>query len=424
MANRILRGVRAYVNKLRLFRRNARLYLLNTILAGVSFGVFRLLFNFYVLSLGYDEALLGQLLTVSSVTALLGALPAGYLSDQLGRKASLLLSSTFISCAILGMVIWRTPTSFFAMNVLTGLAQSLSGVTAGPFLMENSGETERTYLFSFSSGIQMVAGFVGNWFGGRLPGWLGAVGSVSATSSTAYGWAITVVAATSFLALVPLGLLQRQQTARQQGQAVLSPFQYASQHPALLGKLIGPMLITALGAGLLMPFMNLFFRVTYGRSDATIGALFAWGSLAMGIGLLAAPPLADRWGKMKLVVITQALSIPFLFLLGFSPWYGLSAFSYLVRLALMNMSNPVYQTFVMEQVEQEARGTVASLVSMSWNFGWAFSPTVSGWLQVRYGFPPVFMGTLISYILAIYLYYRFFLRPGVARSSHTASAPR
>ncbi|MCA9941134.1 MAG: MFS transporter, partial [Anaerolineales bacterium] len=126
------------------------------------------------------------------------------------------------------------------------------------------------------------------------------------------------------------------------------------------------------------------------------------------IGLLVAPPLADKYGKIAVVVLTQALSIPFLILLGFAPWFWLSATAYLVRLALMNMSNPVYQTFVMEEVRQEARATVASLVSMSWNVGWSFSPTISGWLQVHYGFAPVFLGTITTYIIAIYLYWRFF----------------
>jgi MFS family permease len=159
-----------------------------------------------------------------------------------------------------------------------------------------------------------------------------------------------------------------------------------------------------------MPFMNIFYRQSYASSDQAIGALFAAGSLAMAFGLLAAPPLADRLGKIRVVVVTQALSVPFLFLLGFAPWFWLSALAYLVRAALMNMSNPVYQTFVMEQVDEEARATVASLVSMSWSFGWAFSPSLSGYLQVRYGFGPIFMGTIVSYIIAIALCWRSFGR--------------
>jgi MFS family permease len=118
---------------------------------------------------------------------------------------------------------------------------------------------------------------------------------------------------------------------------------------------------------------------------------------------------------MRLVIGSQSLSIPFLVLLGFSPWYWLSASAYLIRVALMNMSGPVYDTFVMEQVDESARATVASLVSMCWSFGWAFSPTISGWLQVRYGFTPVVLGTIVTYILAIMLYRRFFWnQPGRA----------
>jgi MFS family permease len=153
------------------------------------------------------------------------------------------------------------------------------------------------------------------------------------------------------------------------------------------------------------------------QPDPVIGSLFAWGSLAMGIGLLLAPALADRYGKIQVVVVTQALSIPFLIMLGFSPWFWLSALAYYFRLALMNMSSPVYQTFVMEHVEPEARATVASLTSMSWNFGWAFSPMISGWLQVNYGFGPAFMGTICLYAISIFMYWKFFWHDSTPRDS-------
>ncbi len=405
----VLRGLHAYIEKLRLFRRNARLYLLVTIVSGLAYGVFRLLFNFYVLSLGYDEAILGQLLTISSFVSLLSALPAGYVSDRLGRKAALFIASLTTSLAVLGMIIWPVALSLYLMNIIMGLAQSLSGVTFGPFLMENSGEKERTYLFSFSMGLQTIAGFAGNWVGGQLPTWMGRIAGTGATSATAYSWAITAVACTSFFALIPILFIRNPyKPPSHTRKTATTPFQYARQHPALLAKLISPMLVTSLGAGLLMPFLNIFFRRAFNSSDSTIGALFAGGSLFMGIGLLMAPPLADRFGKMKVVVITQALSIPFLAMMGFLPWFGIAASAYLIRLALMNMSNPVYQAFVMEQVDKDARATVASLVSMSWNVGWAFSPSLSGWLQVNYGFNPVYLGTIATYVVAIYLYWRFF----------------
>jgi MFS family permease len=403
------------------FSPNARLYLLNVIITGGVMGVFRLLFNFYVLSLGYDEALLGNLITASSLVALIAALPMGYLADVIGRKASLILSGAMLAFSIIAMAIWQTETMFYSMNILSGVAQSLAGVTMAPFLMENSNEKERTYLFSFGQGLSMTMASAGSWIGGYLPSWLGQAQNVSATSSIAYGNSILIMGIGAGLAVLPLMFLKSPRIERSQ-RAVFAPLQYAAKQPALLTKLILPMLLTSIGAGLIMPFMNVFFRVVHDQPDPVIGTLFAWGALAMGIGLLLAPPLAERMGKIQLVVISQALSIPFLILLGFSPIFWVGAATYYIRLALMNMSSPVYQTFIMERVDPSARATVASLTSMAWNFGWAFSPTISGWLQVNYGFGPPFIGTIILYTVSVVMYWAFFWRGKVAAAPVTSAA--
>lgn len=399
-----------YAERVKAFHPNARLYLISVVITGAALGVYRLLFNFYVLSLGYNEALLGTLITTSSLTALLAALPMGYLVDILGQKKALIYGATCVILAIVMMVLFPNAGVFIAMNVVLGLGQSLNMVAMGPFLMENSGEKERTYLFSFASGLAMASGFVGNWVGGYLPTWMAGWQGVTPTSSTAYGLALGVIAAAAGAGIVPL-LFLRPTTLPGERRSMFAPISYFAKNTGLLGKLVLPMLVTSLGAGLIMPFMNVFFRQVHHQPDTVIGSMFAWGSLAMGIGLLIAPPLADRYGKIQVVVVTQALSIPFLVLLGFSPVYFLSAAAYYIRLTLMNMSGPVYQTFVMERVEPSARATVASLVSMANNVGWAFSPQVSGWLQVNYGFDPAFGLTIVLYLTSIYLYWRYFWYP-------------
>ena len=408
------RSMKDYGDHLVAFRPNARLYLTYGIIAGIALGIFRLLFNFYVLSLGFDEKLLGNLVTTSNLTALIVALPMGYLADYLGRKSSLLISGVIICLTIGMMVILPVPSILYGMNVISGAAQSLAAVTMSPFLMENSGEHERTYLFSFSSGIQMVSASVGSWIGGYLPSWMAGMRGVEAVSSQAYGGSILVVSMALAISVLPLTMIKMPRLNHEE-RTVFAPFSYAANNPKKLTQLILPMLITSFGAGLIMPFMNVFFRLQYHQSDQVIGVLFAWGSLAMGIGLLAAPPLADRLGKIQIVVITQGLSIPFLILLGFSPLFWISGVAYYIRVALMNMSSPVYQTFVMEQVEPSSRAMVASLVSMSWNFGWAISPTISGILQVRYGFGPPFLGTIILYIISVFLYWFFWWRKSEVR---------
>ncbi|MBE3117873.1 MAG: MFS transporter [Candidatus Atribacteria bacterium] len=409
--------LQTYWARVKQFSPNARLYLASIILTGAALGIYRLLFNFYVLSLNMDANVVGQLTSTSSMTALILAVPMGYLADILGRKKAFIIGGLAVCLAVGGMVIWPFKGMLFAMSILSGAAQSLSAVTMSPFLLENSGPEERTYLFSLASGAQMTASFVGNSIGGNLPSWIAARQGLLPTSSAAYAGALAIVAVVAMVGLAPFLFMKMPQLKRSE-RALFAPFAYAAKEPVLLGKLILPMLVTSIGAGLLMPFMNVFFRVVYHQPDPVIGTIMAWGALAMGIGLLIAPPIADRMGKIQLVVVTQGLSIPFLALLGFAPWFWLSGMAYYVRIALMNMSGPVYQTFVMERVEPGARATVASLVSMANSFGWAFSPSISGWLQVKYGFGPVFAWVLVLYTISVYLYWKFFW------SAKTAMVPK
>ena len=410
-----------YIQNLKAFKPNARYYLVSVMVTGMTMGGFRLLFNFFVLSLGYDEEILGNLITTSNLTALFMALPMGFLVDLWGRKNALVIRTLLLGISVAVMAVWPGMLVFFGMNILIGLAMSINSVVTGPFMMENSDEQERSYLFSFGSGIQMAAMSVGNWVGGYLPTWIGGYQNVDPESSTAYAGTMLIIAMVSTLGLIPVLFIKRNRLANVRD-GVFAPIVFARENPKLLVKVFTPLLIVSIGAGLFVPFMNVFFREVHNLPDTTVGSLMAWGSLAMGAGLLVAPPLADRLGKLRLVVITQGLSIPFMILLGFSPLVWVSAAAFYFRMALMNMSSPIYQNFVLEQVRSDDRATVASLHSMIWSFGRSFSPSVSGSLQVSYGFGPPFIIAIGLYIVAIFLYWMFWLRKGNIVEQPTTAA--
>ncbi|MEL7627280.1 MAG: MFS transporter [Anaerolineaceae bacterium] len=399
-----------YASRIKAFSRNARLYLLSEAVYGTATGIFALLFNFYALSLGYNEAALGNMVAARSMTALIMALPCGFLTDKIGRRNSILLSIAGYSASVALILLFPSTVMMYAINIVQGLSQSLSGVAMGPYLMENSEETERTYLFSISSGMRMTATSIGQWIGGYLPTWFALRLAISAMDTKAYSLSLWTVALGSLAALLPM-LLVSTRTNKMSERSTFAPLSFIRKNPGKFQKLILPTLVTSIGAGLIMPFMNVFFRNVHMQTDTSIGVIFAWGSLAMGIGLMIAPALAERFGKIQVVVISQALSVPFLVMLGFAPWFGIVLVAYYARTMLMNMSSPIYSTYVMEQVDPESRGMLASLTSMATNFGWALSPTISGYLQVRYGFGPSFMLTIVLYSIAITMYYIWFWRP-------------
>jgi MFS family permease len=428
-------GLRIYAQKLKLFTPNARKVLLYSGLTGLTFGVFRLLFNFYVLSLGgYDEQFLGLLTSISSLASLMMAIPAAYLANRFSHKHIMVITGLISTSAFVGFVLLPYRPFLILFNVVSGLAMSARQVTVAPFLMDNTSPDERQYVFSFNFGMMTTAEFVGNMLGGFLPTWLGGIVGAMPTDTLAYQLALGSMIIVSMLAIGPLLLIRP--SAADAVRKVEMPWTQLQQHAGKLTKLLTPNFIIGLGAGLMMPFMNVYYRHVFGRSDSTIGTLFAMGALTMAIAQFLAPPIADRLGKINTVVVTQALSVPFLLTLGLAAWivpggranpplwFAIAAVAYLFRLALMNLSGPVYQTFILESVQPGLQALAAGLNSVSFQFGWAFSPYLSGWFQTTYGefgFVPVFLTTSFLYIVAIAVTWVFFHHaegpPVSARSS-------
>ena len=143
---RVLRVFKTYIERIKAFSPNARKYLLSIIIYGTAIGVYRLLFNFYILSLGYDEALVGNLVTTPVITSLVTAFPMGYLADLIGRKTSLIIGYlvTGLSDSTDGACFLRCP-MFIIMNILMGASQGLVAVTSGP-IPDGEQWRKRTHL--------------------------------------------------------------------------------------------------------------------------------------------------------------------------------------------------------------------------------------------------------------------------------------
>ena len=174
-------------------------------------------------------------------------------------------------------------------------------------------------------------------------------------------------------------------------------------------KLAIPNLVIGLGAATLVPYFNVFYAERFKMGDASLGILFSLGSLLTGIGCVIGPRLVGNLGgKVRTVVLGQGASLVFLLIIGFSPWPWLSVIGFLARGALMNMVAPLFDAFALEQSHEAEHGAVNSIRNLAWNVGWAVGPYISGVVQQRYGFSPLFVSTAILYGLGITLTWIFF----------------
>jgi len=398
-----------YVRRLSGFSRNARLFLLSSIVSGLSFSLYSLFFNLYVVSQGYSRSFLGELQSMPHLIALIGTIPAGVLVDHIGRKRALVVSNVCWTLSYLGIVLSPGPWLLRLSMIGFGISQSMWMVSSAPFMMENSTEEERNTLFSANFGLQTLIGFLGTLVGGYLPTFFGNALGAGIESATAYGATMAVTTVLVALGTVPIFFIKEKPRAAGAASSSFRPWRNLSK-PGLTVRIFIPNIIISMGAAILIPYMNLFFKETYPISDTVLGTVFAVSSVVTGVATLASPLLADRWGRIRSLVITELASIPFLLLIGFSGVLWVSAFSFWMRAALMNMGNPLYNAFAMEQFNERERATVSGLMGMSWNIGWTVGPFVSGYMQEQpaIGFRPIFVVTCVLYVLAALTMSRFF----------------
>ena len=391
------------------FRRNARFFLLSTVIGGITFSGFQLFFNIFLRSRGYDLGFVGLLNAIPSGAALLVGVPMGILSDRIGRRRAMLIGLSVNALTAWALVSTEAKEIMVLMAAVNGVANSLYFLSMGPFMMHASSEKERTLLFSLNFGLIAISGAVGNLLAGQLPGWFGRWLGVGAESPHAYQAVLLVSVFGGALALIPVWLIHevRWPGPRREPPVGWQDFRNLLRPNVL--RLAAPNIIVGFGAAMLIPYLNLFFKGTFPISDAALGVLFSLSAVTTGIATVVGPRIAERLGsKIKAVVFTQAGSLLFLLVMGFAPVLWISGFAFLIRGALMNMAAPLYSAFAMEQTPERERGAVNSVMQLMWEVGWTVGPYLSGVVQARYGFAPLFISTATLYGIAIGLTWVFF----------------
>jgi MFS family permease len=404
--------VRQYLRGVRRFHPNARHYLLCGFFAAVSNSIFQVAFNLYVYELGYRQDFIGYLNGIPSVAMLLFALPVSLTVNRAGYKKPAIIGKILSIIGLLGIPLMSSKISLVIFRLLDGIGSTFIWAVGVPLLMRYSDEDNRVFLFSVNSALQMGSAFLGSVIGGIIPQIASKI--VSAPSRDVFPLRVALFMSVLFVlvSVIPLTLLKEERRKRM-GQASYSALIMAlprkKEDIAVFSKVLLPTILAAFGAGVMVPFFQLFFSLRFDMSTASIGVIFAFSGIVSAMATLAAPILAKKFGKVRLIAATQLASIPFLLTLAHSLNPRAVVTSYYFRHAFMNMCGPVETTFFLEQVKDEQRATLHSLRGMVDSlFRGGLAPFVSGILQVKGGFPLAFSVTAACYFTGTLTFYRLF----------------
>lgn len=411
------------------YQRDARLILVISLITGAAISLYWIDFNLYLSSLGLPTSTIGLVATLASVAGALVAFPAATVSDRVGRR---LVFAAGIGAALVGLVALiltdALPVIVAGAALFTAGSQVMQVVMA-PYMTEHSDASHRNELFATQFAITSATSIVAAVIGGVVAGLIASTLGLDPAGPATYRVILVIMALLTAIGLATVALLSDDRPRavlrgrlRRLGEPAAFPpdprqrsrawLRVTIRDRSLFVRLLLPGLLISIGAGQVIPFLNLFIEHKFGLSLTELNAAFALTSLGTVAAVLFQPRLARRYGQITSVVLVQGASIPFLLVLGFSPVLWTVILAMAVRNSLMNAGNPIFSAFAMEQVTPAERASMSASMNVLWQVGWVVGglwyALLQGWLGVDAGYVVNFVTIIVLYTAGTVLLWTWF----------------
>ena len=370
-----------YLAAFRAFSKNAKLLLYRTGLGSLAFPTWEVLFNLYLLSLGFDVRFVGAMLFWNWLLHGALAFPAGLISDRYGRRLTYLVSNSFLILFTLGKLLTLDPTALLVLSALAGAAEGFHAVTGAPFMMENSTPRERTHLFVLYSLLQTFSGTLGRLASGGIAVVVALVLHVGSDSAASLRGAMIVAAPFIAASLIPI-VLMRESWAPSE-----LPWWREIRSHGPIAALVGTTFAASLGAGFVFPYFNVVFHERFAVPDALVGAVLAVGTASGFLAGLMTPAFVRRFGRVRTIVGGAIAAAAFTVVMGAGVSVGPTVLALVIgayagRLAALLSFSAVENQFSMELVQARERGVTAGLMHAASEFPMAVGTALAASLMV------------------------------------------
>ncbi|MBK6611692.1 MAG: MFS transporter [Sphingobacteriales bacterium] len=360
--------------------------------------------NLYLKELGYTDPQIANLTSYRFVAALIFAVPFGlYIKSKSLRPVFITALAALPMFAVL--IIWAASLKIGWLLSLFlvgwGISQSAIGIATGPYILRNTPIEQHTLALSMNSAT-WSSSFV---LTGLLT-WL--LMQISPQFFTNYT-ILMLFSVLGFSGLFwALRLPKNENIAEKRTKNIKRREYYQYDWPLIIRTSI-PNLLIAIGGGLAVPFMNLFFANIFGVTTAQFSLLSAITCVLVALGLLYVPTIKLKYGY-NAITYTQILAIFLLALLAFSDFYSaywwalpLAVLSYMLRQPLMNIANPMTSEVSMYYVGDKNREMMSAIHSSIWSGSWFISSQLFRMMrqhELRYG--TIILITVGLYIVGAY----------------------
>lgn len=376
---------------------------------------FVLILNIYLRKKGYSDPEIADYNSLRFLGVLMFALPFGIFIKSRNLKPFFILSSFLVPFFSLILIISISrdfkqfiPVGFFGW----GLAMMLVNVCSLPFILRNTSEKNSIESLSLSFSTWSLAMI----FSGVLIGGLQTVESLKIFNYNLQFNEYTLLFTISLLSFlsVPFSILitEKKQPHNKITKTQSILLMLRSYDWNLIIKAITPHIFISIGAGLTIPFVNLFFNSIFDLDSDRYSILGSITSLIVFISALFVPTIKNKFGYWVSIVLVQSCSIICLLTLALTEIYSshsmsmsIAILAYIFRQPLMHMAHPSTNELTMNFVGRNNQELISALTSSLWSASWYLSAKLFQLLREKdYEYYKIFFITAFFYFLGTIFY--------------------
>ncbi|MGZ5510925.1 MAG: MFS transporter [Nitrososphaeraceae archaeon] len=391
---------------------DGKLLLCARIVRTFAYGFLSVILAIYLKLIGFDDLLIGIILSATLINSVIFTLFASFYADRLGRRNVLLLYAIMMSISGAIFFITENPLALI-IGALIGTLNITGSETSAFLSIEQSilpqtikDNRKRNTLFGFynmAGTFAMGAGIL--------------IVNLPVLIQNEFEFDQIYAIKLLFLFYSLLGIfiigiyLKLSSSIEIKKEKIFKPLSKTlnPKSKKIVAKLSGLFAIDSFAGGFaIQSIVSFWFFTKFDIDLSTISYIFSIGSVLTAFSYLIAAKIADKIGLINTMVFTHIPSNILLILLAVAPNLEIAIVFYMVRMALSQMDVPTRQSYIVAVVEEDERTASAGITNLSRNIAQAISPSITGYII---GFlslsAPFIIGGLLKILYDITLYITF-----------------
>jgi hypothetical protein len=365
-------------------------------------AAFFLILNIYLAKQGFSDPEIANFISYRFLAVMLLAFPLGFYIKGKPLKPFFILGSLGVPTVAIALVLavqyaWYQylPLLF----VLWGIVFTLFQVSSLPYVMRNTAIHNQSHAISLN--------YATHSFGTILSGII-IFGFGQFMKEIDEGIILLFIAFIGFFGVYFLFKMEVDVVV-----PVKKGLKWKSYDWALLLKAIIPTFIIAVGAGLTIPFINLFFFHNFQVESTGFAVIGGVASVLVAILALLVPNIKNKLGFKKGITYTQTTAVIALIALATTEFFTLywwafpiAVLCFWIRTPLMNMAAPMTSELTMNYVGEKNQEMLSAIMAAIWSGSWFFSSQIFRYLKSE-GLPYayIFYITAVLYAIGVFMYY-------------------